>query len=112
MLLRYFPLLFIVSIFSVRSSHQPVKSDSEGNAVQRFEVLWLVTYIDPNGAETIARAPTPTGEMAPLMAADNGRLQSIIEAGKALAAKRQMTLRLVKFSTRSDIGELKPIATP
>lgn len=112
MLFRYFPFLFAVSVFSVGPSYQPVKSDSEGKPVQRFEELWLVTYIDANGTETIARAPAATGEMVPLMAADNGRLRSIIEAGKALASKRQMTLWLVKFSQRSDIGEFKPIAIP
>jgi hypothetical protein len=65
---------------------------------------------DAAGHETIAEARTASGGMAPLMAADDDRLQSIIEAGKMLATSRHIKLRLVKFSERSEIGEFAPVS--
>jgi hypothetical protein len=85
--------------------------DAGSPAVHRFENLWVVTYIDAAGLETIAAARAASGEMAPLMAVDDERLQSIIEAGKMLAAGRHVKLNLVKFSQRSEIGVFSP-ATP
>lgn len=112
MLFRCFPLLVALSVFSTAPSYQQVKSDSEGNFVQRFRELWLITYIGENGTETIADAPAATGEMVPLIAADNDRLQSIIAAGKQIAATRHIKLRLVKFTERSDVGEFAPSTSP
>jgi len=53
-----------------------VKSDANAFALQRLDILWLVTYIDDAGREVIAHAPAASGELVPLMAADGERLQS------------------------------------
>jgi hypothetical protein len=74
----------------------------------RFEKLWLVTYVNDEGVEAVAEAKIATGQTVPLIAADSDRLESIIEIGKALAAARKMKMRLVQFSGRTDVGEFSP----
>jgi hypothetical protein len=113
MFLRSGVLVFVVSaFFTTGAPPQRVKTDGETFAVQRFETLWLVTYINDAGLEAIAQAPAPSGELVPLMAADGERLKSIIEAGKVIAASRHIKLRLIRFSQRSDIGEFAPAVSP
>ena len=108
MLIRSRAVAFAVSVFFTTISPQRIKSEADVSAVQRFDTLWLVTYFDTSGRETIARGTAPTGELVPLMATDEERLQSIIGAGKAIAAARRIKLRLVKFTQRSEIGEFAP----
>jgi hypothetical protein len=106
-------LLFVASaFFATAPPTMHVKSDGDALSLQRFDVLWMVTYIDDAGRETIAQAPAASGELVPLMAVDGGRLQSIIEAGKMIAATRHIKLRLIRFSQRSDIGEFAPTMSP
>ena len=113
MLFRSCALVFAAStFFATASPSMQIKSDANAFALQRFDILWLVTYIDDAGRETIAQARAPSGELLPLMAADGARLQSIIEAGKVIAASRHIKLRLVRFSQRSDIGEFAPAESP
>jgi hypothetical protein len=47
-------------------------------SVQKMDKLWMLTYVNVDGVETIAQTRTPTGELFPLMAVDQERLQSII----------------------------------
>ena len=113
MFLRSCALVFAASaFFATAPPSVQVKSDANAFALQRFETLWLVTYINDAGLETIAQAPAPSGELVPLMAADGERLQSIIEAAKVIAATRHIKLRLIRFSQRSDIGEFAPAVSP
>jgi hypothetical protein len=113
MFLRSCALVFAASaFFATAPPSMQVKSDANAFALQRFETLWLVTYINDAGLETIAQAPAPSGELVPLMAADGDRLQSIIEAAKVIAATRHIKLRLIRFSQRSDIGEFAPAVSP
>jgi hypothetical protein len=77
-------------------------------SVQRMETLWMLTYVNADGVETIAQTRSPTGEPAPLMAIDQGRLESIITLGKQISAANKVKLTLVEFSHRSDVGEIKP----
>jgi len=108
---RRFPLgLAISGVLTTMPPTQAAKPDADAPGVQRFEHVWLVTYINAAGRETVAEARTSSGDMAPLMAADDERLQSIIEAGRTLAASHHIKLRLVKFSQRSEIGEFAPVA--
>jgi hypothetical protein len=53
---------------------------------QRMEKLWVLTSINGEGDETIAQTRSPTGELVPLMAVDQQRLESIIALGKQTAA--------------------------
>lgn len=54
------------------------------DGIQRIDQLWFVTYID-HGREIIPQAKLTSGQYAPLIAADAERLQSIVEAARALA---------------------------
>jgi hypothetical protein len=88
---------------------QPISNNyNSDSAVQRMEKVWLVTFVNDEGFEVLAFAKTATGELAPLIAADKDRLQSIIEGGKLLATNRKMKMRLVEFANRSDVGEFLP----
>lgn len=75
---------------------------------QRFEQLWLVTFIDDNGHEAVAQAQVTSGEFVPLIAADAARLKIIVETGKALAKVHNTKMRLVKFRNRTDVDEFLP----
>lgn len=88
---------------------QPIsnKYDSD-SAVRRMDKVWLVTYFNDEGVESLAFGKTATGELFPLIAADQDRLQSVIEGGKLLATSRKMKMRLVEFGSRSDVGEFTP----
>jgi hypothetical protein len=77
-------------------------------SVQKMDKLWMLTYINVDGVETIAQTRTPTGELFPLMAVDQERLQSIIALGKQISAANKIKLTLVEFSQRSDAGEINP----
>jgi hypothetical protein len=82
--------------------------DSAPHSIQRMETLWMLTYVNADGVETIAQTRSPTGETFPLMAIDQGRLESIITLGKQISAANKVKLTLVEFSHRSDVGEIKP----
>jgi hypothetical protein len=75
---------------------------------QKMEKLWMLTYVNGDGIETIAQTHSPSGETVPLMAVDRQRLDSIIALGKQLSAANNIQLTLVEFSGRSDVGEIKP----
>jgi hypothetical protein len=83
------------------------KTSDPPNA-QRFEQLWLVTFIDDNGHEAVAQAQTTSGDFVPLIAADAVRLKDIVETGKALAKPHNTKMRLIKFRNRSDVDEFSP----
>ncbi len=88
---------------------QPIsnKYDSD-SAIRRMDKVWLVTYVNDENVELLAFGKTATGEIFPLIAADQDRLQSIIEGGKLLATSRKIKMRLVEFASRSDVGEFAP----
>jgi hypothetical protein len=73
-----------------------------------FEKLWLVTYLNEAGVEAIAQGRASSGEVVPLIATDAERLSSIVEAGRAIASARKVKMRLVEFSSRSEVGEFTP----
>jgi hypothetical protein len=107
--MRFISAAAAIAVFLSSSHVQTIsnKSDSD-TAIKRIDTLWLVTFVNDEGIEAVAQAKIASGENVPLIAADNDRLQSIIESGKALAASRKIKLRLVEFSHRSDVGEFSP----
>jgi hypothetical protein len=82
--------------------------DSMPQSIQRMETLWMLTYVNADGVETIAQTRSPTGELLPLLAVDQGRLESIITLGQQISAANKVKLTLVEFSHRSDVGEIRP----
>jgi hypothetical protein len=89
----------------------PLKADVTSQTVQppqKMGKLWVLTYVNEDGVETIAQTRSPSGEPVPLMAVDQERLESIIALGKQISAAYKVKLTLVEFSSRSDVGEIKP----
>jgi hypothetical protein len=78
------------------------------DGVQRLEQLWLVTYVDDAGREVVAQAKLTTGEYAPLIAADAARLEGMMPAARGLATANNIKMRLIKFTGRLDVEEIRP----
>jgi hypothetical protein len=86
--------------------HQQIDLRTDG--VQRFNQLWVVTYVNETGQETVAQAKLATGEYAPLIAADTARLESMMPAARGLAKANNLKMRLIKFTNRLDIEDITP----
>jgi hypothetical protein len=78
------------------------------DGVQRINQLWLVTYINEAGLETVAQAKLVTGEYVPLIAADAERLESVMEAAHGIAKAKNLKMRLIKFTNRLEIEDIAP----
>lgn len=78
------------------------------DGIQRIDPLWMVTYVDDAGQETVAQAKLTTGEYAPLIAADTARLESMMGAARGIATAMNIKMRLVKFTSRIDVEEIRP----
>lgn len=78
------------------------------DGVQRIDPLWMVTYIDDAGREVVVQAKLTTGDYAPMIAADGARLESMMAAARELARASNKTMRLVKFTNRIDVEEIRP----
>jgi len=101
-------LSLVVALVSPTQQHEiDFKADSP-DGFQRIGQLWLVTYINEAGVETVAHTKAATGEYVPLIAADAARLETILEAAHALATANNITMRLVKFSNRLEMEDIKP----
>jgi hypothetical protein len=75
---------------------------------QRINQVWIVTYINENGLEVVARARLKSGDYAPLIAADFERMASMLPAAHDLAKANMTKLRLIKFTNRVDIEDIAP----
>ena len=108
MFARSLTLIFVL-LFGSPELHQHVDFKVAAPVDERrMDKLWVVTFLDEAGVETIAQARLTSGETVPLMAVDQDRLSSIIEASKSIASARKIKLRLVEFGSRSDVGEFSP----
>jgi hypothetical protein len=88
--------------------HQIDFQTASPDGIQRLNQLWLVTYINEAGQETVAQAKLATGEYAPLIAADAARLESMMPAARGLAKANNLKMRLIKFTNRLDIEDIAP----
>jgi hypothetical protein len=82
--------------------------DFKEPATQRINELWLVTFINNGGEETVVQAKLTNGDYAPLIAADPVRRDTMIPAARDIAKTRYVKLRLIKLTNRSDIEEILP----
>jgi hypothetical protein len=78
------------------------------DGVQRLEQIWMITYVDSGGRETVAQAKLTSGDYAPLIAADAARLESLMPVARGIAKANQVKLQLVKFTGRLNIEEIGP----
>jgi hypothetical protein len=56
----------------------------------------------------VVQAKLTTGDYAPMIAADTARLESMMTAARELAKASNKTMRLVKFTNRVDVEEIRP----
>ena len=87
--------------------HQADFKMTSPDGVQRLDQLWLVTFVDDAGREVVAQAKLTTGDYAPLIAADAARLESMLPAARELAKANNIKMRLVKFTGRLDVEEIR-----
>lgn len=105
------PHLAILGLAAALSSpirHQIDFQTRSPDFIQRFNQLWLVTYVNEAGQETVAQARLATGDYAPLIAADAARLESMMLAARGLAKTNNLKMRLIKFTNRIDIEDITP----
>ena len=78
------------------------------DGVQQIDPLWMIVFTDDAGREIVVQAKLTTGEYAPMIAADSARLESMMVAARELAKASNKTMRLVKFTKRVDVDEIRP----
>jgi hypothetical protein len=104
------PQLAIVSAAAFLSATVPQQRGdlkmTSPDGVQRIDQLWMVTYIDGAGRETVAQAKLTSGDFAPLIAADAARLESIMSAARGIATANNINMRLVKFTSRVNVEDI------
>jgi hypothetical protein len=88
--------------------HQIDFKMSSPDGVERINQLWLATYINEAGLETVAQAKLVTGEYVPLIAADAARLESMMPAARGLAKANNLKMRLIELTNRIDIEDIVP----
>ena len=107
-----FPHLAVLGLAAFLSSpirqHQIDFKATAPDGIQRINQLWLVTYINEAGLETVAQAKLVTGEYAPLIAADAERLESVMAAARDIAKAKNLKMRLIKFTNRLEIEDIAP----
>jgi hypothetical protein len=105
------PKLVALGLAAALSSPVPphrIDFSTPGSDSQRLNQLWLVTYINETGLEVVAQAKLTTGDYAPLIAADQARLESMVPAARELAKASHIKMRLIKFTNRVDIQDIAP----
>jgi hypothetical protein len=106
------PKLAVLGLAAALSSpihvHQIDFTVSSPASIERINQLWLVTYINEAGLETVAQAKLVTGEYVPLIAADAERLESVMEVAHDIAKARNLKMRLIKLTNRLDIKDIAP----
>jgi hypothetical protein len=106
-----FRLVAIALLFLINLSpavEKAVTMDPDPGGLQRIEQLWVITFSNDAGAETIVQARDSSGATIPLIAADREHLNMITGVAIAIVREQHVKLRLVKFSERSDVGETLP----
>ena len=107
-----FPHLAVLGLAAALSSpihqHQIDLKTTSPSGIQRINQLWLVTYINEAGLETVAQAKLVTGEYVPLIAADAERLESVMAAARDIAKAKNLKMRLIKFTNRLEIEDIAP----
>ena len=88
-------------------------NDPDGEKYRGFRIteIYAIMGIDPgNDSEGLIAATTPLG-MTPLISADPVRLQQMIQMAQEIADKLKQNFKIVRFSVREDICEIKSRTT-
>src|SRR3954453_18561746 len=55
------------------------------DGIQRMDQVWMIVFVDKGGVESLAQAKTTAGDYVPLIAADQARLESMLEVAQEMA---------------------------
>ena len=76
------------------------------NALLRIDSCWMAVSVDDDGTEGLCAVFM--GERygwMPLLAADEARLPFILEKAEEIAKTRQQLVRIVRLTTREEVGK-------
>src|SRR5258708_37717768 len=108
-MIPYLPMLGLAAALSSPiHQHQNDFEMTSPDGLQLINQLWLVTYINEAGQETVSQAKLATGEYAALIAADTARLETMMPASRGQAKPNKVQMRLLKFATPLDLEEIAP----
>jgi len=74
----------------------------------RIDELFAFTAIDSDGTEGVTAFLTIDETILPMVAADRARVDSLRPIAQDIARQRGVTIRLVRFSVREVLEEIKP----
>lgn len=77
------------------------------NTMPRIDKIWAFLSIDPVDGNEGVCAATIGGTLMPLIAADPARLKALEPIARQLAKASGNTIKLVEFSTRTEVREIK-----
>lgn len=78
------------------------------NTMPKIESLWLWLSVDPQDGNEGALAARLGDAWLPLFAADEQRLREMEQLARSIVHATGIQARLVKFTTREEVQELKP----
>lgn len=74
----------------------------------RIDELFAFTVIDTDGTEGVPAFLAPDGMAMPMVCADRERVDQLRPIAQQIARDGRVTVRLVRFSTRDVLEEIKP----
>jgi hypothetical protein len=81
---------------------------SPPNQLLRIDEIYLFVSSDETGEGVCAGPLFGPGTVVPLIAADEARLKSLIPVARQIAKASGKKVKLLKFTTRSEIMEIDP----
>jgi hypothetical protein len=105
------PKLAMLGLAAALSSPIPqhqIDYSTPGPDSQRINRLWIVTFVNEAGEEDVVEARLANGDLAPLIAADQARLESMMPVALALAKARNAKMHLIKLTNRVDVQDILP----
>lgn len=75
---------------------------------KKIDAMYCYVVDEEDGGEGIPAVQTPDGAWMPLVAGDLARLESLKPVAQAFANKLQKPMRLLKFTGKEVLSEIKP----
>jgi hypothetical protein len=75
---------------------------------KKIDAIYCYVLDEEDGGEGIPAVQTPDGAWMPMVAGDIERLESLKPLAQTFANKLQKPIRLVKFTNKELINEIKP----
>jgi hypothetical protein len=81
------------------------------NEQLRIDEVWLFISVDQTGEGVCAGPLMGPGTLVPLIAADKARMESLIPVARQIAQASGKPVKLIKFSTRSEVMTIGPFGS-